>query len=169
MDSSKQISLDGKQWAPFRIADLFNVVLSSGDIKLSKIEPGDVKLVSSGKTNNGLVGFIDSEGDGEAEIFNGNCLTVDMFGNAFYQPDSFYSVSHGRVNILQSNFDLTSNIGLFIATVIKKEQYKYDYGRGVYSSVISDMNVYLPIDGDGKPDWNWIESFMKSLPYSDKD
>lgn len=179
------LTLDVENWKKFKIGSLFDVKLSKGDIKLDDMDKGDVPLISSGETNNGIVGFIDDCGDGKAEMFSGNKLTVDMFGNAFYQPDDFYAVSHGRVNILDPRFKLTPNIGLFIASIIQKEQYKYSYGRAVYSSVAAEMEIVLPIqkttegipciDKNYKyspkgyiPDWEWMDRYMKSLPYSDR-
>ena len=179
------LMLDCRRWEKFKLGKLFDVQLSKGDIKLDDMNEGSVPLVSSGETNNGIVGFIDTCGDGKAEIFTGNKLTLDMFGNAFYQPDDFYAVSHGRVNILIPYFALTKNIGLFIASVIKKEQYRFSYGRAVYSGVAAEMEIILPIqeNADGTPhidtectyshegyvpDWLWMENYIKSLPYSDR-
>lgn len=179
------LTLDIEKWKKFKVGNLFDVQLSKGDIKLDDMDKGDIPLVSSGETHNGIVGFIDDYGDGKAEIFSGNKLTVDMFGNPFYQPDDFYAVSHGRVNILVPRFELTKNIGLFIASIIRKEQYKYSYGRAVYSSVASEMEIVLPIQRTAEgmpridktnkysskgyiPDWEWMESYMESLPYSDR-
>lgn len=155
-------------WKEFKIKDFFDVVLSKGDIKLDDMDEGDIPLVSSGETNNGIVGYIDKNGDGKAEIFPNNLLTVDMFCNAFYQDTPFYAVSHGRVNILNPKFELTKNIGLFIATTIKQEQYKYSYGRAVYSNVAADMIIKLPVDSEGNPDWQFMEDYIKSLPYGDR-
>lgn len=30
------------------------------------------------------------------------------------------------------------------------------------------MIIRLPQTSDGKPDWEWMENYMKSLPYSDR-
>ena len=103
-----------QQWRFFKIKDFFKVELSKGDIKLDEMESGTVALISSGETNNGVVGYIDEKGDGKAKIFPPNRITIDMFGNAFYQSEPFYAVSHGRVNILTPKFNLTKGIGLFI-------------------------------------------------------
>lgn len=179
---SARIEID--RWKKFKLGNLFDVVLSKGDIKLDDMEEGAIPLVSSGEQNNGIVGFIDQGGDGKAEIFKGNKITVDMFGNSFYQPDDFYAVSHGRVNILEPLFELSKRKALFIATIIKQEQYKYSYGRAVYSTVASNMDIILPIkeNSDGSPyiditkkysesgyipDWEYMENFIKSLPYGD--
>lgn len=157
------LELNERDWKEFKVKELFNVELSKGDIKFDEMDSGDVPLVSSGETNNGIVGYIDSRGDGKAEIFPSNRITLDMFGNAFYQDEPFYAVSHGRVNILNPKFELTRNIGLFISAVIKQEQYKYSYGRAIYSGVAENMVIKLPVMADGDPDWQFMEDYIKSL------
>ena len=152
-----------QQWRFFKIKDFFKVELSKGDIKLDDMESGTVALISSGETNNGVVGYIDEKGDGKAKIFPPNQITIDMFGNAFYQSEPFYAVSHGRVNILIPKFNLTKEIGLFISSLIRQEQYKYSYGRAVYSGVAEEMDIRLPAIPSGEPDWEWIESYIRSL------
>ena len=114
----KTPDLNVDEWKKFKIKDFFKVELAKGDIKLGEVDNGDIPLVSSGESNNGIVGYIDEVGDGKSEIFPANRITVDMFGNAFYQDEPFYAVSHGRVNILNPKFNLTRNIGLFISTII---------------------------------------------------
>lgn len=74
---------------------------------------------------------------------------------------------------------------MFVATLIKKERYKYSYGRAVYSTVVANMEIKLPImlNDDNKPaiddnhtfsdegylpDWEWMENYIKSLPFSDR-
>lgn len=166
---TKQSSkLDVDNWVFFRIGDLFKVELSKGDIKLNEMEDGTVPLVSAGEQNNGIVGYIDREGDGKANIFPSNRITVDMFGNAFYQNEPFYAVSHGRVNILNPKFNLTKYIGMFICALIKQEQYKYSYGRAVYSGVAENMEIKLPVDSNGDPDWEFMEDYIKALPYGNR-
>ena len=177
--------LNISSWKEFALKMLFNVELSKGDIKLDDVDRGTIPLVSSGESNNGIVGNIDEKGDGKAEIFKGNKITIDMFGNPFYQENDFYAVSHGRVNILEPKFELNKPIGLFIASIIKKEQYKFSYGRAVYSEEASNMIIKLPVqhNNDGTPyqdvnrtysddgyipDWVWMENYIKSLPYGDR-
>lgn len=157
------MNLNTLSWKEFTIGDYFDVFLSSGDLKIDDCEPGSIPLISSGSTNNGIVGYIDEKGDGKAQIFKANCITVDMFCNAFYQNKDFYAVSHGRVNILYPKFKFNLQIGLFICNIIKKEQFKYSYGRAVYSSEIARMIIKLPSTAVGLPDWNFMEQYIKSL------
>ena len=155
-------------WREFKVGDYFDVYLSSGDLKIDECELGNIPLVSSGTTNNGIVGYIDEKGDGKAQIFKANSITVDMFCNAFYQNNDYYAVSHGRVNILYPKFKCNPFIGCFICSIINNEQFKYSYGRAVYSDEISRMVIKLPTTLDNVPDWGFMENYIRSLPYGDR-
>lgn len=166
------LAIDQYNWSYFKIKKLFNVELATGDIKAGECLPGDVPLISSGTLNNGVVEYIDEIGDGISAIFAGNKITVDMFGQSFYQPSDFFSVSHGRVNVLNPFFNgFNKYHGLFIATVINNEKYRFSYNRACYSGVIEELEIKLPSmnnsDGQVEVDWDLIEQFMKSLNYSD--
>ena len=156
------MKLNTNEWKEFNIGELFEVSLSSGDLKIDDCDVGDIPLISSGRTDNGIVGYIEN-GDAKAQLFSQNKITVDMFCNAFYQYQDFYSVSHGRVNILTPKFKMNPFIALFIVTLINKESFKYSYGRAVYSSEISRMVIKLPVDVKGNPNWQFMEDYMKSL------
>lgn len=167
-NKSSQHPLNIDSWQEFKVGDYFDVYLSSGDLKIDACEPGKIPLVSSGATNNGIVGYVDDKGDGKAQIFKANSITVDMFCNAFYQNNDYYAVSHGRVNILYPKFKCNPLIGCFICSVINNERFKYSYGRAVYSDEISRMVIKLPTTLDNVPDWGFMENYIKSLPYGDR-
>lgn len=164
--SQRPLNIDS--WREFKVGDYFDVYLSSGDLKIDECELGNIPLVSSGTTNNGIVGYIDEKGDGKAQIFKANSITVDMFCNAFYQNNDYYAVSHGRVNILYPKFKCNPFIGCFICSIINNEQFKYSYGRAVYSDEISRMVIKLPTTLDNVPDWGFMENYIRSLPYGDR-
>lgn len=164
---TKELPFDIASWKEFILSDLFDVNLSSGDLKQNDIISDGVPLVSANSDNNGFVGYVAENTDDRAQKFKSNVLTVDMFCNAFYQHQDFFAVSHGRVNILIPKFDMNKYIGLFIATIINKERFRFTYGRAVYSGVISSVFIKLPIDKKGNPDWNYMENYVKSLPYAD--
>ena len=159
------MNLKVEKWQEFMLGDLFEISLSSGDLKVDECDNGYIPLVSSGQDDNGIVAYISQAGDGKAQIFDKNKITVDMFCNAFYQYQEFYSVSHGRVNILTPKFKMTNLIALFIVTLINKERFKYSYGRAVYSNEITRMVIKLPVTENNEPDWQFMEDYMKSLNY----
>lgn len=195
---SNKKEVDTQNWKFFKIFDrdhpensLFKVPSIKGDLKEKDCLDGNVALVSASKYNSGIVKYIDDSGDGEAEIFNENSITADMFCNVFYQDEKFYSVSHGRVNVLIPNFIMNQYTALFIVTLLKCEQYKYPYGRNLYMEEIKNTTIRLPakqkLDEKGlpvfeekednekklvkkpvyEPDWKFMEDYIKSLPYGD--
>lgn len=154
-------------WSEFKINDLFECYLSQGDLKETECANGSIPLISSGDNNNGCVKYIDKNGDGKAKIFNGNCLTLDMFCKAFYQEKPFYAVSHGCINVLLPKIKFNKYIGLFIATIINHERFRFSYGRAVYSNVACNITIKLPVK-NGTINYLYIENFIKSLPYADR-
>ncbi len=62
---------------------------------------------------------------------------------------------------------------MFICALIKQEQYKFSYGRAVYSTVCEDIEIKLPTilnneTSEYEPDWGFMENYIKSLPYGDR-
>lgn len=166
-NENSNIKLNPACWKDFFIKDLFEVSLSAGDLKSEFCESGNIPLISSGENNNGVVKYISEDGDGIAPIFEGNKITIDMFCHAFFQPNAFYAVSHGRVNILTPKFNMDKYIALFIVSIINKQEYKYSYGRAVYSGVAENMVIKLPATEIGDADFEYMREYIKSLPNGD--
>ena len=162
----EDMKLNTQEWKYNTIGDLFRVELTKGDIKADEVDSGDIPLISSGDGNNGVVKYISKEGDGKAEMFPDNTITLDMFCHANYQGLAYYAVGHGRVNILFPKFELNKYIGIFICTLINREEYRFSYGRAVYSTVAEKMKIKLPVTPAGTPDWQFMEDYIKSLPFS---
>ncbi len=181
----KQMNFNVNQRKEFMIEKLFDVQLSKWDIKLDEVDEWNIPLISSWETTNWVVWYITEKWDWKAKIFGGNRITLDMFCNVFYQHEDFYSVSHWRVNILNPKFRLNNFIWLFISTIINKEQFKWSYWRAVYSDESKNMIIKLPIVRDINwspiidknkefsdewyiPDREFMENYIKNLPYWDR-
>ena len=90
-----------------------------------------------------------------------------MFGKAFYQTEPFYAVSHGRINILEPRYDISENVGLFLSTIINRLFLgKYGYATMCTRTRIEKEAILLPAKSDTEPDWEYMENYIKSLPYS---
>lgn len=57
-------------------------------------------------------------------------------------------------------------IGLFLTTLIKLEKYRYGYGRKWGIARMKVSKIKLPTTPQGNPDWQFMENYIKSLPYS---
>lgn len=87
--------------------------------------------------------------------------------------------------VLIEKFDMNVYIGEFITTIIGMLRCKYSYGRKMSAERIATETIKLPVkhntDGtifiddnhtyseDGYvPDWQFMEDYIKSLPYGDR-
>ncbi len=154
------MTIDYKKWKKIELVSLFDFLLSSGDNQENKLLDGDIPLVSAGKFQNGIVKYVET-GDGISELFDGNQITVDMFGQAFYQRVPFYAVSHGRVNILKPKFELNEKRGLFLAAIMTKIlSEKYAINDMCSQKALLNEYIYLPVLEDEKIDYSFMEKYI---------
>lgn len=156
--------IDTSAWKAFKIGDLFDVLLAKGDIQPNLVDDGDVPLVSAGTVDNGIVAMISDKGDGISEVFPAGCLTVSMFGTAFWQTETFYAVSHGRVNVLMPKCRVSDTVGLFLASAVNAcFNGEYDYSTMCTRKRLLDATVTFPATSDGVPDWAYMEQYMEDV------
>ncbi|MFZ2970410.1 MAG: N-6 DNA methylase, partial [Minisyncoccia bacterium] len=155
-------SLSDKKWKSFLINNLFDVsgTKTTPKRKLEEIGKGEYPYITTQSTNNGVEGFYDFYTE------KGNCLVIDsaVAGFCSYQEENFSASDH--VEKLTPKFKLNQHIGLFLQTIINLEQFRYSYGKKFNQIKIRATKIKLPIDKDGNPDWQFMEDYIKSLPYS---
>jgi len=61
---------------------------------------------------------------------------------------------------------MTPEIGLFLCSVIAMDRYRWSYGRKWRPSRMPQSIIRLPAHPDGKPDWEFMETYVRSLPFS---
>jgi len=153
-----------KQWKEFAISDLF-VVSTSVDKNLFNSENGITPYIASSSENNGITGFVNN-----IPSQKGNTLTIARNGSVgatFYQPNPYCS-SPDDIRVLTPRFSMNKFSGLFIKTIIEREKIKYGYGRKLGTKRIEKIVLKLPVTTQGSPDWNYMENYIKLLPYSDR-
>jgi hypothetical protein len=70
------------------------------------------------------------------------------------------------VNVLYPTFSLTPAIAMFIITVIRQEKFRFNYGRKWHLERMAETTIRLPASPDRKPDWEFMERYVKALPFS---
>ena len=160
---NRKIELNTRNWKYFKIKVLFNVVGSKHIIKRNVEEYGYGKypFVVTSAENNGVEGFYNYFTE------EGNVLTIDSatVGTCFYQPLNFSASDHVE-KLIDRYPKMNVYIGLFLATIINLEKKRYGYGRKFSQKRIKDTEIKLPVDKEGNPDWDFMENYIKSLPYS---
>lgn len=140
-----------------------------GDERLFRIKKGK-RLTKADMINGNIpyIGAIDSNNGVSQHISNdeylhpANTITVSYNGSvaeAFYQEKAFWATDD--VNVLYPNFDLNRYIAHFITTIIRKEKYRFNYGRKWDKETMEQSKIKLPVDTMGNPNWGWIEQFIK--------
>ena len=156
---------DVSTWSSFRITDLFDVERGRcSNAAAAKRENGSTILIGAANRNNGQTGSTGLEA-----LYTGNKITVGNAGDggagyAFYQPFSFTAIS--TVNVLTPKFDMSHLVGIFIAHLITLESFRYNHGRSWSISRMSNYFIKLPTNSEGSPNWEAIQLYMQSLPYS---
>lgn len=157
------MNLNDRKWGIFLIGDLFCVKRPPARNK-DNYEIGNVPFVASGSVNNGVMKCckpLENE-----KLDKAGCITVSpVDGSVFYQPYPFLGRGGAGSSILMlytDNINLYS--GQFIAKMISNTcACKYTYGHMGNKDGIRRERIMLPIDEDNKPDYQFMEDYVKEL------
>jgi len=155
-------ALNVSNWKAFTLQDLFNIRKGQRLTKANML-PGTIPYIGASDASNGVTAHI-----GQKPIHKGGTITVSYNGSvaeAFYQPVDYWATDD--VNVLYpKGFKLTPPSALFICTVIRMEKYRFNYGRKWHLDRMREASIKLPVTTAGMPDWDYMERFMNTLPYS---
>lgn len=128
---------------------------------------GTTPYIGAIDSNNGVANYI-----GQAAIHEGNTISLSYngsVGEAFYQPEAFWATDD--VNVLyfrpENGIAFNQYIALFFCSILRKEKYRYSYGRKWVLESMRATTVKLPVK-NGKPDFCFMENYIKTLPYGDR-
>lgn len=152
--------LDTSGWEEFTIKKLFTVKRPAARSQ-SDYREGTVPFVASGNYNNGVLKYVQPKEEEEQD--KGNCITVSpVDGSAFYQKEDFLGRGGaGSSIVLLYNDHLNLYNGCFIAAVISVVCRKYAYNDMGSKQTIGEEKIKLPVTGKGKPDFLYMEDYMK--------
>jgi hypothetical protein len=159
---NKSFDLDTASWKNFELKNLF-LITGSKTTPISELEEygkGQYPYITTQASKNGMEGLFNYYTE------NGNILTVDsaVLGYCSYQPFNFSASDH--VEKLIPKFELNKYVALFIVTVMNQEQYRFNYGRKASQGRLFQGSIKLPTNKKDEPDFEFMEKYIKSLPYS---
>lgn len=161
-DPSATPPLHTDRWAMFRVSDLFRLAKGKRLTK-ANMRRGRTPFIGAIARDNGLTAYVSS-----TPMHPGNTITVNYNGagvaEAFYQPEPFWACDD--VNVLYPRLNLTPCVALFIATVIRHEKYRFNYGRKWHLRRMEQSEIRLPCTPDGEPDWAYMERYIRTLAFS---
>ncbi|MFC1977180.1 restriction endonuclease subunit S [Chloroflexota bacterium] len=156
-----------KDWKWFMYSDLFIPKRGENKNILGADDKWEVvQVISATKKNNGVIGYSKKD---KGKPFPANCITVantgqSSVGYASFHEKPFYATNN--ITVLIPNFECNIYIGLFICALIQKDRYRYSFGRVLNENRVKAAKIRFPVDKDDNPDWQFVENYIKSLPYS---
>lgn len=179
-----RLELNVANWKWFRYDEVFNILKGFYNKKPECRTGNDIPFIGAIDNNNGVSECYDVKDIEEAsktgdesnvplseKIFEGNCITVSNNGSvgyAFYQAKPFTCTHDVNPLYLHSkwNRELNAYLAMFLCSLIEKERYRWTYGRKWRPKRMPASKIKLPVDNEGNPDWQFMEDYIKSLPYS---
>ena len=165
--------LSVNEWKEFKIKEVFETtqlgkeiqVPTGAHVKRKDLDDGDVPRITVSGINNGVTGWYSSN-DSNYKVYN-NFISVSFLNTVFYQEgDASLDM---KVHCLKpKDIKLNKYVALFLVSVIRKTIYFSSYADQISSTVLPQIKIKLPVDSNGNPDYEYMENYIKSLPYGDR-
>ena len=140
------------------IGELFTVEGTTTTRPENLVKNGRIPRVTCSATNNGLDDVYNNEA-----TERGHVITIDSatIGFTAYHDYDFIATDHVEKLTLCSRF-MSRYLGLSLVTAIRcATRQKYNYGYKFSQDRIRRQTIFLPVDDDGLPDWNFMEGYMR--------
>ena len=174
------MKIDFSKWKTFLFTEVFIIKKGFYNKKPEESGNGTIPFLGATDKNNGVTAYytkdeIDSSSKTgslpndtiDKKIFSGKSVCVTNNGSvgyAYYQETEF-TCSHDVNPLYRKDGEFNYFTGLFVASIIMKDRYRWGYGRKWRPERMVKSKINLPATNEGKPDWDWMERFMKSLKH----
>ena len=158
----KTVKLSDRKWLEFKYDNLFKIERGRGARKKDITKDGTTPFVTSIDNNNGWTGKVPFEPEHTSNVIGVN--RNGSVAEAFYQPLPFCATED--VHVFKPKFKFNQYRAMFLISLIRKEQYRYSFGRKWGLKRMNESIIKLPVDKNNNPDWQFMEDYIKSLPYS---
>jgi len=185
LNISQNVSITLSEWKNFNLEKLFSIkrgerIVKNDDYFDEKSEENCFPVVTTTTYNNGIDGWCNQYN------CNGNCIVSageasGMFTT--YQKEPCWCLDTVRI-YTPKGFSINKYNALFFGTILTSNMFRYSYGRKAKRDNMYKINLLLPIkhNADGTPfidethkfsdegyvpDFEFMENYIKSLPYGD--
>lgn len=167
--------LNIKNWKFVYLKDICDISMGNKmDASAMTTENPEYNFVGRSSDDNGVAMKVDAVYDDNFELiepYPAGCITVALggsLGSTYLQNEPFYTSQN--VSVLQFPDDVSDYAKLFLCTLIHNESlYKYfPFGRELNTHIRTDFGFTIPVDSEGNPDWQFMEDYIKALPYGDR-
>lgn len=177
------IALNIDEWKEFYIGKMFEIYPTKAYKGMSYADlddRGSTPIIANSALNNGINGFSSLEPTEKGCIITFSDTTED--NTFFYQPEPFIGFAHVQGMHECGEHHWSEKQLLFLITILTfANDDLFNYGRKMRRDTISKSIIKLPVQKksgvyvyDEKkqysehgyiPDWEWMENYIKMLPY----
>ena len=154
----------------FRLDEIFHFESGKVSNKTEMLEEGDeIYYLGAKKKENGIMEKCAYD---ERYISKGNCIVFICDGQGSIGYNNYMDKDFiGTVNLeLGYNENLNQYNAMYLVTVLDLERPKFSFGRK-RKPTLESTKIQLPSiqkdDGTYEPNWQYMEEYIKSLPYAD--
>lgn len=159
--------IDTSGWKPFAVGDLFDIHPTNA-YKMTNaqlMDDGENPVVVNSSYNNGIGGY-----SSQTVTEKGGLITFSDTTTAdaiFYQPNDFVGYPHVQGMYPKGKYAANwqeSQLLFFVVTFRKAAVLQgFDYAYKFTREIASDMEVLLPVDASGEPDWAYMDECMSAV------
>ena len=156
--------VDTHNWKTFKLSQILHQTGRGQRLRKQDRKEGEIPLATAGFVNQGISNYIGND----EQNTHVPSITIDMFCNCFLREYNF--ACDDNVYVFQTNENVSKNAKLFIVSVInaysQRFANKYNYDNQFREHTYKKESIKLPVDPQGNPDWEFMDNYIKSLPYS---
>lgn len=173
--SGQAPDLNVQDWKYFLLKDICKITMGNKmDATAMTTDNPEYNFVGRSADDNGVAMKVDAvytENDELIKPYPAGCITVALggsLGSTYLQKEPFYTSQN--VSVLEFPKEVSDSAKLFLCTLIHNESlYKYfPFGRELNTHIRTDFGFTIPVDSDGNPNWQFMEDYIKALPYGDR-
>ena len=165
--TKNNIKLTDRKWAYFELDKIVTSIKNGKSYNASDLtlaaDDEYISYVTRTDANNGVSMYVQRlDYDG---LEKANAITIgDTTATIFFQEHDFITGPH--IIVIRADW-LNVYTANFIITILNQEKYRYPvFGRAFTKDLIKQTQIYLPVNENGKPDFEFMENYIKSLPFS---
>lgn len=152
------------EWKEFKISDIFTLENGKGYSTIdAEDNPGENPFICSSFLDNGISCYTSLNNK-----HKGNSITINKDGSvgyAFYQEKDFSTNKHVIVATPKYE-EFNQYMAMFIIPIIELEKFRYSFARAWGLDRMTKTVIKLPVNESGQPDYQFMEDYIKTLPYS---
>lgn len=162
--------IDISNWKEFKISEVFITncigkklkVPTGSSVDKKNLINGEIPRITVTGINNGIFGYYQVNKDDSNYRVYENFISVSFLGTVFYQSGK--ASLDMKVHCLKPlTIALNKYTGLFLVNAIYAGLRNSSYSDQISSSVLPNLLIKLPVDNKGKPDWEYMETYMKKV------